>query len=116
MRSSDGAPVHLGSPKVGNYAMGRDAFINALLLARCGQFAAARHLVSEAEALVSRASVPSTRADVLRTRAEVERLAGAPGQAAVSLRAALDIYQRQRATALADQVRAALASLGADQV
>ena len=59
---------------------------------------------------------PSTQADVLRTRAEVERLAGAPGQAAVSLRAALDIYQQQRATALAEQVRAALASLRAGQV
>jgi predicted ATPase/DNA-binding SARP family transcriptional activator len=88
----------------------------AKLLARRGQFAAARHLVSEAEALVSRASPPSTRADLLSTRAEVERLAGAPGQAAVSLRAALDIYQQQRATALAGQVRAALASLRAGQV
>ena len=45
VRSSDGAPVHLGSPKVGNYAMGRDAFINALLLARCG------HLVRTASTL-----------------------------------------------------------------
>jgi hypothetical protein len=42
----------------------------------------------------------------------VDRLAGEPGQAAVSLRAALDIYERQRATAPASQTRAALASLG----
>ena len=51
--------------------------------------------------------------DVLKARAEVERLAGAPGQAAASLRAALDIYEEQRATTLAGQTRAALASLAA---
>jgi hypothetical protein len=32
-------------------------------------------------------------ADALKTRAEVERLAGAPDQAAASLRAALQIYE-----------------------
>jgi predicted ATPase/DNA-binding SARP family transcriptional activator len=85
----------------------------AKLLARRGQFAAARALVSQAEARQSPTSAPMPRADVLRARAEVERLAGAPGQAAASLRAALDIYEQQRATALASQVRAALASLAA---
>ena len=52
-------------------------------------------------------------ADALKTRAEVERLAGAPGQAAASLRAALHIYEDERATALAEPVRAALAGLAA---
>jgi predicted ATPase/DNA-binding SARP family transcriptional activator len=85
----------------------------AKLLARRGQFAAARGLVGQVEARQSPTSAPITRADVLRARAEVERLAGAPGQAAASLRAALDIYERQRAMALAGQARAALAGLAA---
>jgi hypothetical protein len=50
-------------------------------------------------------------AEALKTRAEVERLAGAPDQAAASLRAALNIYQDVRATGLAEPARAALASL-----
>jgi hypothetical protein len=53
------------------------------------------------------------RANALKARAEVERLAGAPGQAAASLRAALDIYELQRAIALAGQARSALAGLAA---
>ena len=85
----------------------------ARLLARRGQFAAARQLVGQVEAVLPPTSVPMPRADVLRTRAEVERLAGEPGQAAASLRAALDIYQQKRATTLAGQARAALASLAA---
>jgi predicted ATPase/DNA-binding SARP family transcriptional activator len=85
----------------------------AKLLARSGQFAAARQLVSQAEALLSPTSAPLIRADVLQARAEVERLAGAPGQAAASLRAALLIYEDRRATALAERARAALASLAA---
>ncbi len=85
----------------------------AKLLARCGQFAAARTLVGQAEALLPPTSVPMARANVLKARAEVERLAGAPGQAAASLRAALDIYEQQRATTLAGQTRAAQASLAA---
>ena len=48
---------------------------------------------------------------MLKARAEVERLAGASGHAAASLRAALQIYEDRRATTLAEQVRAALASL-----
>ena len=43
----------------------------------------------------------------------MERLAGAPEQAAASLRAALRIYEDRRATALAERARAALASLTA---
>jgi predicted ATPase len=85
----------------------------ARLLARGGQFAAARQLIGQVEAVLPPTEVPMSRADVLRTRAEVERLAGEPGQAAASLRAALDIYERQRATALADQTRTSLASLTA---
>ena len=72
----------------------------AKLLARRGQFAAARKLVGQAEALLPPTSVPMPRADALKARAEVERLAGAPGHAAASLRAALDIYEQQRATTL----------------
>jgi tetratricopeptide (TPR) repeat protein len=72
----------------------------AKLLARRGRFAAARQLVGQAEAL--------------KTRAEVERLAGAPDQAAASLRAALHIYEDVRATGLAESARAALADLAAE--
>jgi hypothetical protein len=40
---------------------------------------------------------------------------GAPEEAASRLRAALRLYEEQRATALADQARAALASLPTDR-
>jgi predicted ATPase/DNA-binding SARP family transcriptional activator len=83
----------------------------AKLLARRGQFAAARQLAGQA--LLSPTSPPMQQADALKTRAEVERLAGAPGQAAASLRAALRIYEDLRAAALARRARAALASLAA---
>jgi hypothetical protein len=43
----------------------------------------------------------------------VGRLAGAPDQAAASLRAALRIYDDRRATRLAAQIRAALAAVAA---
>jgi tetratricopeptide (TPR) repeat protein len=86
--------------------------IEAKLLARRGQFAAARELVGKPGAVPATTSLLQPLADMLRAAAEVERLAGAPGQAAASLRAALEIYERQRATAPAGQVRAALASLG----
>ena len=85
----------------------------AKLLARRGQFAAARQRVGEAEALLSPASSPLEQADVLESRAEVERLAGAPYQAAASLHAAWTIYQDRQATSLAERVKAALASLTA---
>jgi hypothetical protein len=52
-------------------------------------------------------------ADALKTRAEVERLAGAPDQAAASLRAALQIYEDLQAATLARRARAALASVAA---
>ena len=83
----------------------------AKLLARRGQFRAARQLVDEAQAQLTPASAPLMQADVLETRAEVDRLAGAARQAEHSLRAALRIYEDRRATALAERTRAALASL-----
>ena len=46
-------------------------------------------------------------------KAEVNRLAGAHDQAVSSLRAALRIYEDRRALPLAEQARAALASLSA---
>jgi hypothetical protein len=45
------------------------------------------------------------------TKAEVNQLAGARDRAAVSLRAALRIYQDRHVAPLIDQVTAALASL-----
>ena len=66
----------------------------AKLLARRGQFAAARQLADQA--LLSPTSAPMRQADALLARAEVERLAGAPDQAAASLRAALHIYEDMR--------------------
>ena len=83
----------------------------AKLLARRGQFAVARELADQV--LLAPTSMPMGQADALRTRAEVERLAGAPEQAAASLRAALKIYEELRATTLAGRTRAALASLAA---
>jgi predicted ATPase/DNA-binding SARP family transcriptional activator len=85
----------------------------AKLLARRGQFAAARQLVGQAKALLSPTSDPMGYCDALKAGAEVERLAGAPGQAAASLRAALQVYEDLRAATLAGRVKAALASLAA---
>lgn len=85
--------------------------VRARILARSGQFPAARVLVDEAAALVSPTSWAVLQAEILMARAEVDRLAGAPAQAAVSLRAALGIYQDRRATPLADKASAALAGL-----
>ena len=45
----------------------------------------------------------------------MSKLAGAPAEAAASLRKALRIYEDRRAVALADRTRAALASLPADR-
>jgi len=83
----------------------------AKVLARVGQFPAARALLDEAAALVSPTSWAALQAQILLARAEVDRLAGAPEQAAASLRAALRIYQDRHVTPLADQAAAALASL-----
>jgi predicted ATPase/DNA-binding SARP family transcriptional activator len=85
----------------------------AKLLARRGQFPAARQLMAEAEALLSPASPAFEQAGVLVAKAEVNRLTGALDQAVASLRAALRIYEDRRATALAEQVRTALTSLTA---
>jgi predicted ATPase/DNA-binding SARP family transcriptional activator/class 3 adenylate cyclase len=85
----------------------------AKLLARRGQFAAARQLLGRAEALLPPTSLPYLQTEMLLARSEVERLAGAPGQAAASLRAALRIYEDLRATTPAGRARAALVSLAA---
>jgi tetratricopeptide (TPR) repeat protein len=85
--------------------------IRAKLLARSGQFAAARRLIAEAEALITPATSVGTRVDLLVANAEVSRLAGAPDQAAADLRVALRIYEDCRATQLAAQIRATLATL-----
>jgi predicted ATPase/DNA-binding XRE family transcriptional regulator len=85
----------------------------AKLLARRGQFAAARQLTDQAEALVSPTSYAALFAEVLVAKAEVNRLAGARDQAEASLRQALAIYQDRRAAPLAERTRAALASLAA---
>jgi predicted ATPase/class 3 adenylate cyclase len=83
----------------------------AQVLAQRGQFAAARQLADEAQALISPTPWKAEQARVLVAKAEVDRLAGAPDQAAASLRAALQIYEDQRITLLAEQARTALASL-----
>jgi predicted ATPase/DNA-binding SARP family transcriptional activator len=83
----------------------------AKLLARRGQFSAARQLADEAQALISRTSWAALQAELLVAKAEVSRLAGALDEAAGSLRAALRIYQDRRAEPLAEQAKAALATL-----
>jgi predicted ATPase/class 3 adenylate cyclase len=85
----------------------------AKLLARRGQFPAARRLADEAMALVSPTSWALNQAEALMATAEVNRLAGARDQAEASLRAALRIYEDRHAPPLAEQARAALASLTA---
>jgi tetratricopeptide (TPR) repeat protein len=85
--------------------------IEAKLLARRGRFSAAHRLVDEAEALVAPTSWVLLTAEMLVARAQVNRLAGVQEQAAASLRAALRIYEDRRAVCLAEQVKAALASL-----
>ena len=83
----------------------------AKLLARRGQFAAARQLADQAVALVSPTSYAALLADVLVAKAEVSRLAGDRDQAEASLRQALGIYQDRRAVPLAERTRTTLASL-----
>ena len=85
--------------------------IEAKLLARRGQFGAARRLADQAVALISESSYAGLLAQTLVASAEVSRLAGAPEEAEASLRRALRIYEDRRAVALAEQTRAALASL-----
>jgi class 3 adenylate cyclase len=92
----------------------------AKLLASNGQSAAARLLIDEAEKLVSPTSCAVLQVQTHMAKAEVNRLAGEPGQAAASLRAALRICKARNAAALADQASAALVSLthrpGPDQL
>jgi predicted ATPase/DNA-binding SARP family transcriptional activator len=88
--------------------------IRAKVLAQRGQFTTARQLVGEAEALIAPTNWAITQAEVQVAKAEVSKLAGAPAEAAASLRKALRIYQDRHAVALADQTRAAVASLTAD--
>jgi predicted ATPase/DNA-binding SARP family transcriptional activator len=83
----------------------------AKVLARRGQHAAAKQLADEAETLAAPTSWTALQAEVLEAKAEVLRLGGATGEAETCLRAALDLHQQRRASALADRTRAALASL-----
>jgi tetratricopeptide (TPR) repeat protein len=83
----------------------------AKLLAQRGEVPAARQIVDEAEALVSPTSWAVVKARMLMAKAEVNKLAGAPEQAAASLRAAAGIYRDHHVAPLADRVEAALASL-----
>jgi predicted ATPase/DNA-binding SARP family transcriptional activator/tetratricopeptide (TPR) repeat protein len=95
-------------------AQARWRAIRAKVLAQRGQFTAARQLTSQAETLAP-PSDSRLQAAVLEAKAEVAKLAGAPAEAAASLRKALRIYEDRRAPALADRTRAALASLFADR-
>jgi tetratricopeptide (TPR) repeat protein len=92
-------------------AQARWRAVRAMLLARAGQFPAARTLLDEADTLVSPTSWAALQAGIFMARAEVDRLAAAPGQAEASLRSALSIYTDKHAIPLADQAAAALASL-----
>ena len=92
-------------------AQARWRSVRAKVLARSGQFPAARILLDEAAELVSPTSWAALQAETLLARAEVDRLAGAPEQAEASLGAALRISQDRHATLLSDRTAAALASL-----
>jgi tetratricopeptide (TPR) repeat protein len=92
-------------------AQARWRVARAKLLARSGQFSAARTLLDEAAALISPTSWAALQAEILMAKGGVERLAGEREQAAASLGAALRIYQDRHAIPLADQAAAALASL-----
>ena len=83
----------------------------AKLLARRGGFPAALGLADEAVTLMSSTSYAVNQAETLMAKAEVNRLAGKRDQAEASLVAALQIYQDRHAVPLAEQARAALASL-----
>ena len=85
----------------------------AKVLAQRGQVTAAMQLVGQAEALIAPTTCAELEAEILVAKAEVAKLAGAPAEAAASLRAALRIYEDRRAVALAKRTRAALASLAA---
>jgi non-specific serine/threonine protein kinase len=84
--------------------------VRAKLLARRGDFSAARLLLGQAEALIP-PIWGALQAEALMARAEVDRLAGAHDQAAASLHSAVLISENRRAAALADRAKAALTSL-----
>jgi tetratricopeptide (TPR) repeat protein len=92
-------------------AQARWRAVRAKVLARSGQYPAARTLLDEAAALVSPTSWAALQAETLLATAEVHWLAGESEQAEASLRAALRISQDRHATSLSDQAAAALASL-----
>ena len=87
--------------------------VSAKLLARGGEFQAARELADEALALIPAATWAVLLAEMLTAKAEVMRLAGEPEEARDCLRQALDIYTERRAVPLAERIRSALADLGA---
>ena len=87
--------------------------VSAKLLARGGEFQAARELADEALALIPGATFVVLLAEMLTAKAEVLRLAGEPEEAGDCLRQALDIYTERRALPLAERIRSALADLGA---
>ena len=92
-------------------AQARCRATKAKLLARRGQFPAARRLADEATALVSQTSDVMLLAQTLMDKAEVNKLAGARDQAEASLRAALRIYQDRHVGPLAEQAEVALTNL-----
>jgi hypothetical protein len=103
--------AHAAAPPSDIDAQARWRVARAKLLARSGQFPAARTLLDEATALISPTSWAVLQAEILMAKGGVERLAGEREQAAASLGAALRIYQDRHAIPLADQAAAALASL-----
>ena len=92
---------------------GEGGVIKAKLLARHGQFTASRRRDAEGARLAPAGS-PLAQATAHEASAEAERLAGASGQAAARLRAALEIYQDRRATVLAERASTARAGLAAE--
>ena len=101
------------SPARDRDAQTRWRAVRAKVLARRGHFAAARHLAGEAAAIAAPGFSTLLQAYALEARAEVSRLAGAPEDAASTLRQTLRLYEERRASALADRTRAALAGLSA---
>jgi hypothetical protein len=93
------------------YAQAQWRATRAKVLAERDEFTAARRLAGQAEALIASTTWADLQAEILVAKAEVAKLAGAPAEAAASLREALHIYEEGRAVALADQARAALVSL-----
>jgi predicted ATPase/DNA-binding SARP family transcriptional activator len=87
--------------------------MQAALLARRGEFPAARQLIGQFQALLSPGESPLDWIAVHEASAEVEQLAGSPARAIASLHALLQITEDRHATALTEQAKATLASLTA---